>query len=266
MKFYSDGNPHRWITEPQKRIDSEYNTYYVEFPREKSIVESEILESQRSHVQRQYKLKKLTEATFIEYRDKWTNIKSEQKKEYRRSGLELEPTVSLTEAPEAPEPVPRTIHAVHISRTKATQIATTCPQLQMLKAPDSDATWELLAHEAVPEDKSRKKPRDKPPEVLLHSLQFKIANECIKNDPVAVPSELSALLSLLPALCHQTLPQFRPGSAFSTDLSRVSHCRVSLRHRRHLTLPLRSAQDKAAAEVYPRRVLTLQHRDQVIFR
>jgi hypothetical protein len=38
----------------------------------------------------------------------------------------------------------------------------------------------------------------------LHSLQLKKATERIKSVPVAVPSELSALLSLSPVLRHPT--------------------------------------------------------------
>jgi hypothetical protein len=87
-------------------------------------------------------------------------------------------------------------------------------------------------------------------EVLLRSLQMKKANECTRNDTVAVPSELSALLSLLSAPRHPTLSHYRPRAALPTGLSRVAHRRVSLRHP---TLPLLFVQDQVAADVSPRR-------------
>jgi hypothetical protein len=70
-----------------------------------------------------------------------------------------------------------------------------------------------------------------------------------RNDPVTVPCELSALLSLLPVRRHLTLSQYRPGSAPLTGFSQVAQCRVSLRH---LKFRLLFVQDQVAAGVHRR--------------
>jgi hypothetical protein len=78
-----------------------------------------MFEDRRAHIQRQRDFKKEKEAILADFRDRWTRIKKEQKKEYRRVKLELEPAANL--APEAPEiqSVLRMVHSIRITRSKA---------------------------------------------------------------------------------------------------------------------------------------------------